>query len=102
MNELIQMLVSQVGINQKQAEGAVGLLLKVAQDKLSADDFSTLSGAIPDALKLLAGAPAAGGSTGAGLGGLMDERGLSIYEPFGSEKIPGFSRACCLVLSSEI
>lgn len=76
MNELIQMLTSQLKLDQGQAEGGVGLLLKVAQEKLAAGDFSQLVGAIPDASKLLSAAPAAGGGGLLGaLGGLASSLG---------------------------
>jgi len=76
MNDLIQMLTSQLNLDQGQAEGGVGLLLKVAQEKLGAGDFSQLAGAIPDASKLLSAAPASGGGGLLGaLGGLASSLG---------------------------
>lgn len=75
MNDLIQMLTSQLNLDQGQAEGGVGLLLKVAQEKLGAGDFSQLAGAIPDASKLLSAAPAAGGGLLGALGGLASSLG---------------------------
>lgn len=63
MNELIQQLISQIGVNQDQAEGGVGLLLKVAQEKLSSGDFAEVAKAIPGAAALLGAAPANGGGS---------------------------------------
>lgn len=63
MNELIQQLVAQLGVNQQQAEGGLGLLLKVAQEKLASGDFSELLKVIPDASALLGAAPQGGGGS---------------------------------------
>lgn len=71
--ELIQMLTSQLGIDDEQATGGTGLLLKLAKSKLGAD-FSKVTGAIPDAEKLISSAPASGGLAGT-LGGLMSSFG---------------------------
>ncbi len=80
MNELIQMLTSQLNLNQGQAEGGVGLLLKVAQEKLAAGDFAQLASAIPDASTLQSAAPAAGG------GGLLGALG-SLASSLGGGKL---------------
>jgi hypothetical protein len=74
MNELIQQLVAQIGVSQAQAEGGLGLLLKVAQEKLSSGDFAEVSQAIPEATTLLGAAPQGGGSL---LGGLAAALGGS-------------------------
>ena len=46
MNELIAQLVSQLGVQEGQAKGGAGLLLKMAQSKLGGD-FSKVSEAVP-------------------------------------------------------
>ena len=46
MTELIQQLVSQLGVQPDQAQGGAGLLFKLAQDRLGGD-FGTLSAALP-------------------------------------------------------
>jgi len=56
--ELIDKLVSEVGLNEEQARGATGLLLKVAKGKLGGDDFAKLKEAFPDADGLISSAPA--------------------------------------------
>ena len=39
--DLLQMLTSQLGVTQDQAEGGAGLLFKMAKEKLGSDDFLT-------------------------------------------------------------
>src|SRR3982750_2642738 len=68
MNELIQMLTNDLGVNAQQAEGGAGVLFKAAQDKLGAGEFGKLLGAVPGIGDLMRKAPAAGGG---GLGGLL-------------------------------
>ncbi len=77
MNELIQQLVSAVGVTEAQAAGGSGLLLKLLQDKLSAGDFSELAAVIPNASGLLEAAPESGGGGLMGaLGGLASSLGV--------------------------
>lgn len=73
MNELIGQLVSQLGVQDAQAKGGAGLLLKLAQSKLGGD-FSKVMQAIPDAKELISAAPAAGGASKL-LGGLASALG---------------------------
>lgn len=85
--ELIQQLVSSLGVNEDQAKGGAGLLFNLAKDKLGAGDFQQLSNAIPGVLDLLGAAPASGGggmmgalgsvasSLGGNLGGKMEGLG---------------------------
>jgi hypothetical protein len=68
MMELIQQLVAETGVAEQQAEGGVGLLLSLVQDKLSAGDFAKVESAIPDAAGLIEQAPA---TESGGLGGLL-------------------------------
>jgi hypothetical protein len=68
MMELIQQLVTGIGVNQQQAEGGVGLLLGLVKEQLSAGDFAKVEEAVPDAAGLIESAPAT--ETG-GLGGLL-------------------------------
>ena len=62
MNELISQLVSQLGVQEGQAKGGAGLLLKRAQDKLGGD-FGKVAAAIPGVQELIGAAPAAGGAS---------------------------------------
>ena len=73
MNELIQQLVSQLGVNADQAKGGAGLLFKIAQSKLGGD-FSKVTQALPAVADLIKAAPAEGGASKL-LGGLASAIG---------------------------
>jgi len=51
---LTGMLTSMLGVTQKQAEGGVGSILKLAQEKLVKGDFDQVAALIPGASKYLA------------------------------------------------
>ncbi len=78
--DLINMLTSQLGINEEQAAGGAGLLFKMAKEKLGDGDFSKVTGAIPDVSNLLDKAPDASG------GGLMGAIG-GIASSLGADKL---------------
>ena len=73
MNELIAELVKQLGVQQGQAQGGAGLLMKLAKDKLGGD-FSKVAEAVPGVEDLIKGAPEAGGMSKM-LGGLAGALG---------------------------
>jgi hypothetical protein len=73
MNELVGQLVSQLGVQEGQAKGGAGLLLKLAQSKLGSD-FVKVERAIPGVKELIGAAPEAGG-VGKMLGGLAGALG---------------------------
>lgn len=78
---LTGMLASKLGVTQNQAEGGVGSMLKLAQEKLSAGDFDQVAKAIPGAQKYLDKAKALGAYTGAlnnlgGLNGALSKLGI--------------------------
>ena len=62
---LIPSLTSTLGVSEPQASGGAGALLQVAQSTLSTDEFSTLSGFIPEAGALLDAAPGVAGDDSA-------------------------------------
>jgi hypothetical protein len=70
MQELIDMLVKQLGVSGSQAEGGAAVLFKAAKDKLGAGEFDQLLGGLPGIGDLLKKAPASGGGLGGLLGGL--------------------------------
>jgi hypothetical protein len=72
--ELVQMLVQQLGVSDEQASGGAGLLFKLAQEKLSSDEFGQVKDAVPGIENMMSSAPQAGGLTGA-LGGLASSFG---------------------------
>ena len=66
---IVDEIMKQVGVSKEQAEGGLGLIFKLAKDKLGAD-FSQVSQVVPDASTLIGKAPPAE-AEGAGGGGLM-------------------------------
>ena len=68
MNELIQQLVQQLGVNSDQAKGGAGLIFKMVQSTLGGD-FSKISSALPMVTDLIKAAPAEGAAAKL-LGGL--------------------------------
>ena len=72
--ELIQQLVSSLGVNEDQAKGGAGLLFNLAKDKLGAGDFQQLTDKIPGVSDLLGAAPAPSAAASAG-GGMMGALG---------------------------
>ena len=79
---LTSMLASKLGVTQNQAEGGVGSILKLAQEKLSAGDFDQVAKAIPGASKYLDKAKSLGAYAGSlqnlgGLKGAFTKLGIS-------------------------
>jgi len=72
--DLVQMLTSQLGVTEEQAQGGSGLLFKMAKEKLSNDEFSQVAGAVPGVENLMSSAPETGGVSGA-LGGMVSSLG---------------------------
>jgi hypothetical protein len=73
---LVSALSQQIGGSPEQAAGAAGALFGIAKSRLSAGDFSKVSGAVPGMDMLLKAAPAAGGSSlPAGLPGGLSQLG---------------------------
>lgn len=74
--ELMQQLVSNLGIQEEQAKGGAGLLFQLAKDKLGADEFSQVASHVPEMDDLLSAAPQSGGGgiTGA-IGGIASALG---------------------------
>jgi hypothetical protein len=70
-SDLTSMLMEQIGVSKKQANGGTGSILNYAQSALSSSDYSTLASAIPGAASLVKSAP----STSSGLGGLASSLG---------------------------
>ena len=74
MNELIQRVMSKVGVNQEQAEGGLGAILALAKDKLDSGAFSQIASKVGGTDDLLAkfSSLSSGGGASAGLGGLLN------------------------------
>ncbi len=74
MMELIDQIVKNLGINEDQAKGGAGLFLKLAKNKLGAEEFSEVQNAIPETDDVIRSAPESGGIAGA-LGGIASSLG---------------------------
>ena len=72
--ELIQQLVSSLGVNEDQAKGGAGLLFNLAKEKLGSSEFQQLADKIPGVSDLLGAAPAPSAAASAG-GGMMGALG---------------------------
>ena len=68
MNELIELLMKQLGLSGAQAEGGLGLILKFVKEKLSDGDFSKITDLLGNVDSLINKAP---DSSGGGLGKLI-------------------------------
>jgi len=80
-SSLSGLLSSKLGVTQNQAEGGLGSMLKLAQEKLVKGDYAKVAGAIPGAQKYLDKAKSLGaysGSVGnlAGLNGALAKLGI--------------------------
>ena len=62
--ELVGALSKEIGATAEQAAGAAGALFGVAKSRLSADQFSQLTKAVPGMDALLAAAPSAAAASG--------------------------------------
>ena len=72
--ELIQQLVDKLGVQEDQAKGGAGLLMKLAKDQLDAGSFSKIASAIPGVDSLINSAPESGGLMDA-IGGITSALG---------------------------
>lgn len=61
MKELVDLLVKQLKVNEKQASGGAAVLFKAARDKMGASHFSELLGKVEGLDALIAKAPDGGG-----------------------------------------
>lgn len=55
--ELIEQIVKQLGVEESQAKGGLGLLLKLAQQQLDGSEFQKVEQAIPQSGEMLGAAP---------------------------------------------
>ena len=93
--ELIDQLVSSVGVSEEQAECDAGMLFKLAQDKISGDEFAQIADKVSGLDDTLSAAPdvADGGPIGAvgslrsGIGGESTDLGALAGLAGGFEKL---------------
>jgi len=84
--ELIQQLMQQLGIDENQAKGGVGLIFKMVKDKLSDSDFGQVQENVPEVQGFIDSAP----DEDSGGGGLMGMVG-GLAKSFGMEKLGGLA-----------
>jgi hypothetical protein len=74
--DLINQLVSNLGVSEEQAKGGAGMLFKLAQDKLSGDEFAQIADKVSGLDDMVSAAPnAAGGGLMGVFGSLMSKMG---------------------------
>jgi hypothetical protein len=82
--EIIKLLVDQLGVTENQAQGGAGAIFNMVKDKVSDDQFSNLSSAIPGLDSLMAAAPDSGGGLSGAIGGLTSMLGGEGAEKLGN------------------
>lgn len=84
--DLVNQLVSQLGVSQEQAKGGAGLLFNLARERLDGGQFGELAQHVDGMDEMLAAAPSTGGPSGGlmgMLGGLASNLGGGKLEQFG-------------------
>ncbi|QSX33877.1 DUF2780 domain-containing protein [Shewanella avicenniae] len=71
--DLVSSVMSQLNLNQQQAEGGLGSLLTMAKSSMNTTDFGQISNAIPNVDSLLAAAPSL--DSNSGMSGLLSKAG---------------------------
>lgn len=85
MNELIAKLTAELGIDPKQAEGGLGVVMKFIKEQLGGEEFEKVKEAVPEAEALADAAPGDDAEDGGGLMGIVG----SIAGALGGEKLEG-------------
>jgi hypothetical protein len=78
---LTDTLVQKLGVTDAQAEGGAGAIFQVAKDKMSGDDFQSLSQAVPGMDSMLGAAPKTSGAVSdvtSGLSSMMGDSGDTL------------------------
>jgi hypothetical protein len=65
-NALVSLLTSQLGVSSEQALGGAGAIFSAAEDKMSVDDFASLSKAVPGMNSMLDAVPSLAGAADSG------------------------------------
>lgn len=77
--DIVKFVASQLGIEESQAGGGIGMIFAAAKKKLESGDFSKLAEAVPGIQKLMDSAPKTeegGGGLLGSLGGLASKFGM--------------------------
>jgi hypothetical protein len=82
--EIVKLLVDQLGVTESQAQGGAGAIFNMVKDKVSEDQFSSLSSAIPGLDTLVSAAPDSGGGLAGAIGGLTSMLGGDGAEKLGN------------------
>ncbi len=91
MNELVKLVVSQLGINEQQATGGLGSIMKLAQEHLGAD-FSHIENILPEVQKLISHAPTVTDGAAGGVAGLAGVVGSALSAfGMGDSKLAGLA-----------
>ncbi|MCG9697888.1 DUF2780 domain-containing protein [Shewanella sp. Isolate11] len=72
-SDLVSSVMSQLGLNETQAEGGLGSLFTLAKSTLGNDSFAPIADAVPGMDSLLSAAPATDSSSG--MSGLLSKAG---------------------------
>lgn len=85
MMELVQMLTSNLGVNEDQAKGGAGMLFNMAKEQLGTSEFQQIADAVPGIGNLISAAPSAdgGGDSGGGVMGMLGGLASSLGENAG-------------------
>jgi len=75
--ELIDLLVKNLGVNGKQAEGGTGLIFNAIKEKAQPDDFAKIAELVPGIGSLMKAAPARD-SGGGGMLGMVGQLASSL------------------------
>jgi hypothetical protein len=81
--ELIQQLISNLGVKEEQAKGGAGLLFNMAKEKLGSGEFQKIAEAVPGMTNLLNAAPEKGGGMMGALGGMASSFGGGLGDKMG-------------------
>jgi hypothetical protein len=92
---LIDDITGKLGLDQGQAEGAVGAIMKLAQGKLAPDHVGELKTLIPGLDGMMQRAPAGGGGGGllGGLGGMLGGKLGEIAKVVGALESLGIDKS---------
>lgn len=85
MQELIAKLTAELGIDPKQAEGGLAVVMKFIKEQLGGEEFEKVKEAVPEAEALADAAPGDDAEDGGGLMGIVG----SIAGALGGEKLEG-------------
>lgn len=78
--DLVGLLTKNLGVTHQQAEGGAGSIFNAASQKMSVEDFSTVTHALPEVKSLMNAAPQAetGSGTIGGLSSMLSQGGSSM------------------------